>query len=46
MDEHRHKILETLVFFMTISQIKKTETLSSFTNKHKKLEQKEKNEKR
>jgi hypothetical protein len=23
MDEHRHKILETPVFFMTISQIKK-----------------------
>jgi hypothetical protein len=46
MDEHIHQILETLVFFMTISQIKNTETLFSFINKHKSSTKKKNFEKR
>jgi hypothetical protein len=40
MDEHRHKILVTLVIFMAISQVKKIKTLSIIHKQAQKLSMK------
>ncbi len=41
MDEHRHKILIILVFFVTISQVEKIETSSIIQKQTQKVQQKE-----
>jgi hypothetical protein len=46
MDEHKHKILVTFVFFMAIFQVEKIEPLSSFRNKHISSTEGEENEER
>jgi hypothetical protein len=45
MDENRHKILITLMFFIAISQVTKNKNLPPCTNKHKNLTRGEENEK-